>query len=170
MGAGRVTVEPREKGFLRGDSVRNLLVPISGSSEVVVGGWLQLDARREASGGGVEVEGAADRFPTGADVWRRLPVEKCELIACAMERNPIYLHGHLDRGARGEREGIERGESLEKNPNWIDAKRDSFLWARSGGKRTHQLVYSAASQECARPGLCERERRKVGREARRGEK
>ena len=34
-------------------------------------------------------------------------VEKCELIACAMERNPIYLHGHLDRGARGEREGRE---------------------------------------------------------------
>ena len=44
------------------------------SSEMVVGGWLQLHARQEASGGGVEVEGmgAHDRFPTGAGVMRQL--------------------------------------------------------------------------------------------------
>ena len=89
---------------------------IGSSSEVVVGGWLQLDTRHEASGGGVEVEGtgADDRFPTGADVWRRLPVEKCELIACAVERSPICM----DRG-EGEREGRERGETLIL---FVDAK------------------------------------------------
>ena len=37
------------------------------SSEVIVGGWLQLNARQEASGGGVEVEGVGieDTFPSG---------------------------------------------------------------------------------------------------------
>ena len=34
---------------------------------MVVGGWLQLHARQEASGGGVEVEGVGieDTFPSG---------------------------------------------------------------------------------------------------------
>ena len=37
------------------------------SLEMVVGGWLQLHARQEASGGGVEVEGVGieDTFPSG---------------------------------------------------------------------------------------------------------
>ena len=42
------------------------------SSEVIVGGWLQLNARQEASGGGVEVEGGGigDTFPSGLIVVR----------------------------------------------------------------------------------------------------
>ena len=42
------------------------------SSEVIVGGWLQLNARQEASGGGVEVEGVGieDTFPSGLIVVR----------------------------------------------------------------------------------------------------
>ena len=42
------------------------------SSEMVVGGWLQLHARQEASGGGVEVEGVGieDTFPSGVHVVR----------------------------------------------------------------------------------------------------
>ena len=65
----------------------------------------------------VEGTGADDRFPTGADVWRRLPVEKCELIACAVERNHICM----DRGARGEKgeEGRERRNRCKKI---VDAK------------------------------------------------
>jgi hypothetical protein len=39
---------------------------------MVVGGWLQLHARQEASGGGVEVEGVGieDTFPSGLIVVR----------------------------------------------------------------------------------------------------
>ena len=73
------------------------------------------DARHEASGGGVEVEGtgADDRFPTGADVWRRLPVEKCELIACAVERNPICM----DRGAQARRGESGEGDGEGREPD-----------------------------------------------------
>ena len=49
------------------------------SSEVVVGGWLQLKARQEAAGGGVEVEGVGieDTFPSGLIVVR---VQVCHCV------------------------------------------------------------------------------------------
>ena len=53
---------------------------------MVVGGWLQLHARQEASGGGVEVEGVGieDTFPSGLIVVRvHVSVSLCGLIACA---------------------------------------------------------------------------------------
>ena len=54
---------------------------------MVVGGWLQLHARQEASGGGVEVEGVGieDTFPSG-------------LIAVHTSRNKVITH--LVQGSR----------------------------------------------------------------------
>ena len=89
---------------------------------MVVGGWLQLHARQEASGGGVEVEGVGieDTFPSRL-IAVRVHVCHCvgipRLIACARRESPICM----DRGARREKgeEGRERRNRCKKI---VDAK------------------------------------------------